>query len=80
LTGIEVAIDNKQFFDKQGQSMTIHKFAIADAPLERSPGQEGDIFAGNVLDQRHGGPVTIVGLTDTHNDRVNQDLRDFLSE
>ncbi|PTM96508.1 ethanolamine utilization protein [Mycoplana dimorpha] len=39
--------------------MTIHKFAIADAPLERSPGQVGDIFVGNVLDQRHGGPVTI---------------------
>jgi hypothetical protein len=39
--------------------MTIHKLAIADAPLERSPGQEGDIFAGTVLDQRHGGPVTI---------------------
>ncbi|WP_313608144.1 ethanolamine utilization protein [Rhizobium sp.] len=39
--------------------MTIHKFAITDAVLERSPGQDGDIFAGNLLDQRHGGPVTI---------------------
>jgi len=39
--------------------MTIHKVAIVDAPLERSPGQDGDIYAGNVLDQRHGGPVTI---------------------
>lgn len=39
--------------------MTVHKFTIADAPLERSPGQDGGIFAGNVLDQRHGGPVTI---------------------
>ena len=39
--------------------MTIHKFAIADASLERSPGQDGDIFVGNLLDQRHGGPVTI---------------------
>lgn len=39
--------------------MTIHKFAIADASLERSPGQDGDIFTGNLLDQRHGGPVTI---------------------
>lgn len=27
--------------------------------MERSLGQDGDIFAGNVLDQRHGGPVTI---------------------
>jgi len=39
--------------------MTIYKFAIADAVFERSPGQEGDIFTGNLLDQRHGGPVTI---------------------
>lgn len=39
--------------------MPIHKFAFADASLERSPGQSGDIFTGNLLDQRHGGPVTI---------------------
>ena len=39
--------------------MPIHKFAIADAPMERSPRQDGDIFTGNLLDQRHGGPVTI---------------------
>ncbi|CUX57675.1 conserved hypothetical protein [Agrobacterium fabrum str. J-07] len=39
--------------------MTVYKFAIADAVFERSPGQDGDIFTGNLLDQRHGGPVTI---------------------
>ncbi|RJE82024.1 ethanolamine utilization protein [Paracoccus onubensis] len=39
--------------------MPIHKFTIADASLKRSPGQDGDIFTGNLLDQRHGGPVTI---------------------
>lgn len=39
--------------------MTVYKFAIENAPIERSPGQDGDIFVGNVLDQRHGGPVTI---------------------
>jgi ethanolamine utilization protein EutQ (cupin superfamily) len=39
--------------------MKVRKFAIADAALERSPGQEGDIFAGNLVDERHGGPVTI---------------------
>ena len=39
--------------------MTVYKFAIADALFERSPGQEGEIFTGNLLDQRHGGPVTI---------------------
>ena len=47
--------------------MTFHKFAFADAPLERSPGQDGDIVTGNVLDQRHGGPVTIgSGATGRH--------------
>ncbi|RTE91734.1 AraC family ligand binding domain-containing protein [Bradyrhizobium sp. LVM 105] len=39
--------------------MKVRKFAISDASLERSPGQDGEIFAGNVIDQRHGGPVTI---------------------
>jgi ethanolamine utilization protein EutQ (cupin superfamily) len=39
--------------------MTVRKFAIADAVFERSPGQQGDVFAGNVIDQRHGGPITI---------------------
>lgn len=39
--------------------MTVRKFAIADATLERSPGQEADIFAGNVIDQRDGAPVSV---------------------
>ena len=39
--------------------MNVQKFSVSDASLERSPGQEGDIFAGNVIDERHGGPVTI---------------------
>lgn len=38
--------------------MPVRKFAVADAPFERSPGQEAEIFAG-VVDQRHGAPVTI---------------------
>lgn len=37
----------------------VRKFSIADASFERSPGQDGDVFAGNLVDQRHGGPVTI---------------------
>ena len=37
----------------------VRKFAIADAALERSPGQDGDVFAGNVVDQRDGAPVSI---------------------
>lgn len=39
--------------------MKMHKIAIADASFERSPNQKGEIYAGNVVDQRHGGPVTI---------------------
>lgn len=39
--------------------MPVQKFAIADASLERSPGQDEAIFVGNVVDQRHGAPITI---------------------
>lgn len=39
--------------------MTVRKFGISDASFERSPGQDGDFLAGNVIDQRHGGPITI---------------------
>lgn len=39
--------------------MAVRKLTLADSKMERSPGQDADIFAGNVLDQRHGGPVTI---------------------
>src|SRR3569623_369364 len=35
------------------------KFSMADTALERSLGQEADIFAGNLIDRRHGGPITI---------------------
>ncbi|MDR6951133.1 ethanolamine utilization protein EutQ (cupin superfamily) [Ancylobacter sp. 3268] len=39
--------------------MKLRKFTIADASLERSPGQEADIFVGNLVDERQGGPITI---------------------
>ncbi|MDZ4110419.1 MAG: AraC family ligand binding domain-containing protein [Brevundimonas sp.] len=39
--------------------MKVRKFSIVDASMERSPGQDADIFAGNLVDERHGGPVTI---------------------
>lgn len=39
--------------------MKVHKFSIADAVFERSPGQQGEVYAGNVIDQRQGGPITI---------------------
>ncbi|WP_129790793.1 ethanolamine utilization protein [Sphingosinicella sp. CPCC 101087] len=39
--------------------MSVRKFALADASFERSPGQDGEVFTGNLVDQRHGGPVTI---------------------
>lgn len=39
--------------------MQVRKFARGDASFERSPGQAADVFAANVIDQRHGGPITI---------------------
>jgi ethanolamine utilization protein EutQ (cupin superfamily) len=39
--------------------MKVQKLTIADAMFERSPGQDADVLAGNIVDQRHGGPVTI---------------------
>ena len=39
--------------------MKVQKLTIADAAFKQSPGQEADVLAGNIIDQRHGGPVTI---------------------
>ena len=39
--------------------MKVRRFAIADASMERSPGQKADVFVGNLVDERHGGPITI---------------------
>jgi ethanolamine utilization protein EutQ (cupin superfamily) len=39
--------------------MKVSKFGIGDASFERSPGEEADVLAGNVVDQRHGAPITI---------------------
>lgn len=39
--------------------MTVQRFSINDATFERSPGQEADVFTANLLDERHGGPVTV---------------------
>ncbi|WP_275542359.1 hypothetical protein [Inquilinus limosus] len=39
--------------------MKVRKFTITDAVPERSPGQDGDVFVGNLVDQRHASPITI---------------------
>lgn len=39
--------------------MIVQKFNVRDAQFERSPGQDGEVYAGNVVDQRHGGAITI---------------------
>jgi len=39
--------------------MKVRKLTIADASLERSPGQDADIFVGNLVDERHGGAITV---------------------
>ncbi len=35
------------------------KLSVSDATFERSPGQDGEVYAANLVDQRHGGPITI---------------------
>ena len=37
----------------------VQKFMLDDASFKRSPGAADDILAGNLVDQRHGGPITI---------------------
>lgn len=39
--------------------MKLRKFAPSDASLERSPGQDADIFVGNLVDASDGAPITI---------------------
>jgi ethanolamine utilization protein EutQ (cupin superfamily) len=39
--------------------MKVQQFSLSDAKLVKSPGQDADIFVGNLVDERHGGPVTI---------------------
>lgn len=39
--------------------MKVQKFSPSDAEFSRSPGQTGDIYVGNRVDERHGGPITI---------------------
>lgn len=44
---------------EEGAGYMIHKLTIDDASFERSPGQDGEVFAANLIDERHGGPITI---------------------
>lgn len=37
----------------------LQKFSISDAELVKSPGQDADIYVGNLVDERNGGPVSI---------------------
>ncbi len=39
--------------------MKVLRFEPADAVFERSPGQDADIFAANLADQKQGGPITV---------------------
>ena len=39
--------------------MKVQVLSPADALFERSPGQEGEVYVSNLIDQRHGGPITI---------------------
>jgi ethanolamine utilization protein EutQ (cupin superfamily) len=37
----------------------VQKFSLKHAVFTPSPGQEADIFAANLVDQHHGGPITV---------------------
>ncbi|MBB4576941.1 ethanolamine utilization protein [Rhizobium lentis] len=50
------ALTLQQAWRKTNENPEITK---ADVALERSPRQEADIFVGNLIDERHGGPITI---------------------
>ncbi len=39
--------------------MKVRKFGIGDAAFERSPGQDDEVFTANLVDERHGGPITV---------------------
>lgn len=39
--------------------MKVRKFTLSNVTLERSPGQDADIYVGNAVDQRSGAPITI---------------------
>ncbi len=39
--------------------MKLRKLTFGEAKLEATPGVKGEIFAGNLVDERHGGPVTV---------------------
>lgn len=39
--------------------MKVQKFSVSDATLVKSPGQHADIYVGNLVDEKDGGPVTI---------------------
>lgn len=39
--------------------MKVQKLTIAEATFERSPGQDAGVYTGNLVDERHGGPLTL---------------------
>ncbi len=39
--------------------MPVRKLSSADAVFERSPDQDDDIYVADMIDNRHGSPITI---------------------
>jgi ethanolamine utilization protein EutQ (cupin superfamily) len=39
--------------------MRVRKLTLADTVLERSPGQDADVYVGNLVDERDEAPITI---------------------
>ena len=54
--------------------MRVRKIAIADATFE-PPVEEADVYTANIVDQRHGGPVTIGYRRYSPNQRIDVALQ-----
>lgn len=54
--------------------MPVAKFSVADAPFARTPGQDAEVYVGNIVDQRHGGPVTIGYGRYGPNESIDEDI------
>jgi len=39
--------------------MKVRKFSLSNASMERSPGQAGDIYTGDLVNAHDGGPITV---------------------
>jgi ethanolamine utilization protein EutQ (cupin superfamily) len=54
--------------------MKVRVLSLTEASFERSPGQEADVFTGNLVDEQHGGPITVGYGRYAPNQRIDEKL------